>query len=402
MRIAITGATGFIAQQLVVRLLKSGHQLVLFGRDAQTLRTLFAGEKYYDYSQFETHVRGCDAIIHTAIMNNNVANTLEAFCAVNVDLAVSLATQAQNAGVPLFINLTTLQAMQPPFRSHYAQSKHEGEQALALLTDIRVIHLRLPAVYADAFRGKLAVLNHLPTIARRPALNLLAALRPTLHIAKLAQELETMLVSEKTTLPHSIIVTDRQHANLAYAILHRLMDLGFATCVIVFLWWALIAAWFAVRFSSKGPVIFAQTRIGRFGKPFTCYKFRTMVMGVKQVGTHEIGQDAITKVGHFLRRTKIDELPQIVNIFRNEMSLIGPRPCLESQTALTEARQRRGVLALKPGISGLAQVQGVDMSDPEKLATLDAEYLARQSILLDLKITLATVRGNALRDRTKK
>ena len=196
-------------------------------------------------------------------------------------------------------------------------------------------------------------------------------------------------------------INENSRTSLLYQTVSRFIDLGFSICVIVFLWWALAAAWLAVRLGSPGPVIFAQTRVGRFGKSFTCYKFRTMVVATKQAATHEIGQDSITNVGRFLRRTKIDELPQIINILRNEMSLIGPRPCLESQTALIEARRVRGVLSLKPGISGLAQVQGVDMSDPEKLATLDAEYLARQSILLDLKIILATARGKALQDRTK-
>lgn len=191
-------------------------------------------------------------------------------------------------------------------------------------------------------------------------------------------------------------------ASLVYRALSRLIDLSFALSVILFLWWALVAVWLAVRLTSPGPVIFAQTRVGRFGKPFTCYKFRTMFITTKQAATHELGQDSITPVGRFLRRTKLDELPQIMNIMRNEMSLIGPRPCLESQTALIEARRVRGVLDIKPGISGLAQVQGVDMSDPETLATLDAEYLARQSIMLDVKIMLATLRGKALTDRTKR
>lgn len=401
MRIAITGATGFIAQQLVVSLRAAGHQLELFGRDTSKLSALFAGESCHDYSQFEANVRGCDAVIHTAVINNNVLASLEAFRKINVALSLDLASQAERAGVPLFINFTTLQAVQPAFRSFYAQSKHEAEQALSTLKGIHVLQLRLPAVYADSFRGKLAVLNRLPFFARVSVFKLLAALRPTLDIVKLERTLNQLLAQSIKTLPTELLITDGQNNNAAYAVLQRLMDLGFAVCVILFLWWALIGAWLAIGLSSQGPVIFKQTRVGRSGKPFTCYKFRTMAVGVKQAATHEVGKDAITRVGHFLRRTKIDELPQIINIFRNEMSLIGPRPCLESQTALIEARRQRGVLDVKPGISGLAQIQGVDMSDPEKLAKLDAEYVARQSILLDLKIFLATARGKALQDRTK-
>ncbi|MBX9727209.1 MAG: sugar transferase [Rickettsiales bacterium] len=246
------------------------------------------------------------------------------------------------------------------------------------------------------------MLNHLPSLLRGPAFYLLAALRPTLHITTLNEKLLHLLAKSTHTFENVILVTDGQACNPAFQILKRLMDLSFAVSVILFLWWALVAVWLAVRLSSPGPVIFAQRRVGRFGKPFTCYKFRTMFITTKQAATHEVGRDSITPVGRFLRRTKLDELPQIINIIRNEMSLIGPRPCLESQTALIEARRVRGVLDIKPGISGLAQVQGVDMSDPETLATLDAEYLARQSIMLDVKIMLATLRGNALTDRTKR
>lgn len=401
MRIAITGASGFIAARLIAHLHGAGHELVLFGRNAATVTIMHPSHACYGYDDFEAKISGCDVILHTAVMNNDVNATLEAFRSVNVDLALSLATAAQNAGVPLFINFTTLQAMQPPFRSVYAQSKYEGERALDTLTAIRIVHLRLPAVYAGTFRGKLAALNYLPALLRQPVFYFLAALRPTLHCSTLLERLDALLATAASSLDNDILVTDGQSQNWWHHFLKRSMDLSFALCVIIFLWWAVLAAWIAVRVSSPGPVIFAQPRVGRLGKTFICYKFRTMRMGVKQAATHEMGQDAITNVGRFLRRTKIDELPQIINIFCNEMSLIGPRPCLESQTALIEARRAKGVLTVKPGISGLAQVQGVDMSDPERLATLDAQYIARQSILLDLKITLATVRPNALQDRTQ-
>lgn len=401
MRIAITGASGFIATNLIAHLHNAGHQLLLFSRDAKALAAAYPSHACSDYDDFELKVADCATVLHTAVLNNDTNASLDAFRSVNVDLAMALASAAQNAGVPLFINFATFQAMQPPFGSWYAQSKYEGERALNALTAMRIVHLRLPAVYAGTFRGTLAALNHLPRILRQPAFYVLAALRPTLRCSTLLERLDALLAASPASLDQDILVSDGQNQNGCYRFLKRSMDLSFAMCVIVFLWWAMLAAWLAVRLSSPGPVIFAQPRIGRFGETFICYKFRTMRLGVKQAATHEMGQDAITNVGRFLRRTKIDELPQILNIFRNEMSLIGPRPCLESQTALIEARRARGVLAVKPGISGLAQVQGVDMSDPERLAALDAQYLARQSILLDLKITLATVRPNALKDRTQ-
>src|SRR5262249_8627568 len=158
--------------------------------------------------------------------------------------------------------------------------------------------------------------------------------------------------------------------------------------------WVMLLSWVAIRLSSRGSAVFAQPRIGRDGKTFLCYKFRTMYPNVKQAATHEIGQASVTPLGKFMRRARLDELPQILNIVRNEMSLIGPRPCLEVQDELIEWRRRLGVLDVKPGITGLAQIQGIDMSQPETLARLDAQYIKRRSILLDLKIVLATARGS--------
>ncbi|MBE0694890.1 MAG: sugar transferase [Aquamicrobium sp.] len=165
------------------------------------------------------------------------------------------------------------------------------------------------------------------------------------------------------------------------------------------LWWLLGLIWLLVRVQSPGPGIFAQTRVGRNGAEFTCYKFRTMKTGTAQAATNEVPMEAVTRVGRFLRRTKLDELPQIWNILRNEISLVGPRPCLPVQMQLVEARRRRGVLSLKPGITGLAQVNGIDMSDPERLARWDARYLALQSLALDARILLATAKGRGQGDR---
>lgn len=120
----------------------------------------------------------------------------------------------------------------------------------------------------------------------------------------------------------------------------------------------------------------------------------------RQAGTHEVSATAITRLGNFMRKTKIDELPQLVNILRNEVSLIGPRPCLQVQEELIAARNAHGVLTIKPGISGLAQVNNIDMSDPQKLARWDARYVGLRSLFLDLKITIATATGRGQGDRT--
>lgn len=152
-----------------------------------------------------------------------------------------------------------------------------------------------------------------------------------------------------------------------------------------------LAAALAVRGTSPGPAVLVQQRVGRHEMPFRCLKLRTMWKDTRAVPTHEAAVSAVTPVGRFLRRTKLDELPQLWNVLRGEMSFVGPRPCLPTQEALIAARRARGVYALRPGITGLAQVRGVDMSDPEALAVIDAEYLAKRTLALDLRILLATL-----------
>jgi O-antigen biosynthesis protein WbqP len=156
-----------------------------------------------------------------------------------------------------------------------------------------------------------------------------------------------------------------------------------------------------IRLDSSGPALFAQPRIGRNGTPFTCLKLRTMHDGTPISPTHEAPASAVTRVGRFLRKTKLDELPQLWNIIRGEMSFVGPRPCLPMQSELTEARRRLGVLVLLPGITGVAQVKGIDMSDPQRLAETDREYLRTQSVMGDVGILVRTVLGGGRGDRTR-
>lgn len=164
----------------------------------------------------------------------------------------------------------------------------------------------------------------------------------------------------------------------------------------------LAAAWIAIRLESKGSPLFAQTRIGTDARPFTCYKLRTMHAGTANLPTHEMQGSAVTRVGAFLRRSKLDELPQLFNVLAGDMSLVGPRPCLPGQVQLIEARQRMGVFRVVPGITGLAQVRGIDMSEPERLAAVDAEYARNATFLGDLKLVVATITGQGVGvDRVK-
>jgi O-antigen biosynthesis protein WbqP len=171
--------------------------------------------------------------------------------------------------------------------------------------------------------------------------------------------------------------------------------LASAAFLLVF-WPILLIVVAAVRLSSPGPAIFTQARVGRDERPFTCYKLRTMYVGTASLPTHQVQASSVTSLGEYLRRFKVDEIPQLWNVLLGDMSLVGPRPCLPSQTELVEARRRLGVFEVRPGITGVAQVRGIDMSDPERLAKVDAEYARSRSLAGDLKLIWATLRGHGV------
>lgn len=154
-----------------------------------------------------------------------------------------------------------------------------------------------------------------------------------------------------------------------------------------------------VRLTSPGGGLFAQQRVGRHCEPFTCYKIRTMYRETRTAATHEIHASSVTPVGRWLRRFKLDELPQLWNVVRGDMSLVGPRPCLPTQSELISKRLERGVFAARPGISGKAQILGVDMSDPEELSRIDSEYVKERTFLGDLVILARTFNNKSRKDR---
>jgi O-antigen biosynthesis protein WbqP len=176
----------------------------------------------------------------------------------------------------------------------------------------------------------------------------------------------------------------------------RAFDFSACALFLLILWPVLLVIIIAIRLQSPGSAIFAQVRVGKHGRLFTCYKLRTMYSGTSNVPTHLVAASAVTALGDYLRRFKIDELPQLWNVLLGDMSLVGPRPCLPSQTELVEARRKLGVLEVRPGITGLAQVNGVDMSDANRLAELDARYARSQSLWNDLKLIWATLRGQGI------
>ncbi len=176
----------------------------------------------------------------------------------------------------------------------------------------------------------------------------------------------------------------------------RAFDVSACALFLAFFWPVLLIIIVAIRLQSPGKAIFAQVRVGENGRLFTCYKLRTMYSGTANLPTHQVRASAVTPLGEHLRRFKIDELPQLWNVLIGDMSLVGPRPCLPSQIELVDARRRLGVLEVRPGITGLAQVSGVDMSDANRLAEIDARYVRTQSLLGDFRLIWATLRGQGV------
>jgi O-antigen biosynthesis protein WbqP len=174
----------------------------------------------------------------------------------------------------------------------------------------------------------------------------------------------------------------------------RAFDLLICLCLVLpALFVTALASLLIVADTGTKP-LFRQRRVGRAEQPFAIFKLRTMRLSTPDVASHQVdAAAAITRSGRLLRRLKIDEVPQLLNVVRGEMSLVGPRPCLPNQQDVIAARRNMGVDALVPGITGPAQVAGVDMSDPVRLAGLDATYLKPWSLGTDLRYLIETLRG---------
>ena len=138
------------------------------------------------------------------------------------------------------------------------------------------------------------------------------------------------------------------------------------------------------------PFLFIQERIGKNQSIFKIIKIRTLKIGAPNTGTHQLENEYKLKCGKLIRKIKLDEFPQLINVLKGDINLIGPRPGLVSQIDLTQNRNANGIYDIKPGITGLSQVLGYDMSDPSKLAEIDKMYIQKQSLYLNFLILIST------------
>jgi O-antigen biosynthesis protein WbqP len=180
-----------------------------------------------------------------------------------------------------------------------------------------------------------------------------------------------------------------------YLYLKRYLDLIIASTALICLSPLIIIIAFLIKWDSEGPILFKQRRVGLNSKEFMIYKFRTMLTTAPaNVPTNELksANDHITKVGKFLRKSSLDELPQLLNIIRNQMSFVGPRPVIPLEKNLVELRKKLGADKILPGVTGLAQINGRDELDYIEKSMYDYEYLRKIGLMMDLKIVFLTVK----------
>lgn len=176
-------------------------------------------------------------------------------------------------------------------------------------------------------------------------------------------------------------------------IIKRFLDFSISLVSIIILSPLMVLVAILVKLTSKGPVLFRQRRVGKDNKEFWILKYRSMRTDTPNVATHLLNDPNkfITPIGRFLRKTSLDELPQLINILKGEMAIVGPRPALFNQEDLNEARTKLGVHKILPGLTGWAQINGRDELSTEEKVKFDKEYLDNQSLLFDIKIVVLTV-----------
>lgn len=175
----------------------------------------------------------------------------------------------------------------------------------------------------------------------------------------------------------------------------RILDILLTLIALVFLSPLILATYLLVKLSSKGPVLYWSQRVGQYNRLFSMPKFRSMRLGTPQLATHLMNQQSdpnsfLTPVGRFIRKTSLDELPQLWSVLKGDMSLVGPRPALFNQEDLVALRTEYGVHTLKPGITGWAQINGRDEIPISQKVALDTYYFHHQSLTLDIKIIALT------------
>lgn len=397
-QVVVTGASGQLGRDLIAVAIARNLPVTIISRDPFSLMHWGDCVKAAGWDDLSNAIPAGATVVHLAAKNNNEQGSRADFELANVTLTRQIADAAAAAGAHRFIFASSTRAERPRANDFYGISKGVAERDLRDADALPVTIIRLPALHDGQFAGRLRKLGALP----RPLqpVRLIGALRSELDRKAAAAAILDLATSPRAPRFETLHWGDNKDTNPWYRTGKRALDLAAAVLVLTALSWLLVLIWIAIRFDSTGPGFFVQERVGRDGETFNCFKFRTMAEGTPSAASHLVSRSSVTRIGRLLRRSKLDELPQAINLLRNEMSLVGPRPCLPSQEQLVRARTETGILKLKPGITGWAQINDVDMSDVGKLVAYDDYYRVRRNLLLDVKILLATVRGRGMADRT--
>jgi len=206
---------------------------------------------------------------------------------------------------------------------------------------------------------------------------------------------DNKLIYNKSTNVSSVSkskINEYRNSSFIYKFIKRIIDVGCSLLGIITLSPVLVIVSILIKLESKGPIIFKQLRAGKNSQPFYIYKFRSMKVDTPNVATNDFNNasDYITKIGKFIRKTSLDEIPQLFNILKGDMSIVGPRPVILEEVELIELRQVYNVDKILPGITGWAQINGRDNIGNEEKVKYDYEYLTKKSILMDLYIIVMT------------
>lgn len=398
MHFVITGATGFVGQLLVPILIEGGHRVTVVGRSLEKINTVFADVESITYENLDSSLTTADVFIHLAVVNNYSKVPAADFELANIELTENVFARAVALQVPRKVNVSTTHVLLNKNKSIYAKTKYEAVSSLTEKYGSDIENLYLPAVYGERWPKSVAFLDKMPRRIANVLFLLLKSIKATVHIQKVA---EFLMNTGGDKADPQIILADNQSDNWVYMSTKRLVDIfssgfGLIAGLPVF-----IVVGLVVGMTSKGGSLFRQVRVGQNEEVFTCNKFRTMKSGTSNVGTHEVEESSITAIGSVLRKTKLDEVPQLWNVLVGEMTLVGPRPNLPTQEDVILARRQYGVYKVQPGITGRSQIKKIDMSEPVRLAVSDSEYIALRSLTMDFSLVVQTILGKGSGDRIK-
>lgn len=225
-----------------------------------------------------------------------------------------------------------------------------------------------------------------------------------------APEPKSFEFSDSTDMDDANALTDEPVRVVSWGeeVLKRVFDIISIVVILALFWWVMIIVSIGIKMSSPGPLVFGHRRIGRSGKSFKCYKFRSMVPNSQEVLNDLLARDPearaewardfklkndprITRIGKFIRKTSVDELPQLWNVLVGDMSIVGPRPVVRKELALYYGHGRRHYLSVRPGLTGLWQVSGRNDMDYEERVALDRKYVQTWNVFSDFMIVMRTV-----------